>query len=143
MKAANWKYFLTAGALGLGWFVVLLIPSITRNWLADNTLLNLVFLIIASVLIARLGRKYIGRAETFGGHFWRAALLPYLGTIIFLTLWNVQIWGKTVLFGGLANLHDTFSLYYMGLISVTVSLYVVIPYGLFCQYTMQRVSGTD
>jgi hypothetical protein len=143
MKDQKWRYSITAGLLGLGWFVVLLIPSITRNWLADNTFLNMVYLIAASVLIARLGRKYIGRAETFGGHLVRATLLPYLGAFIFLTIWNLQIWGKTLLFGGLANVHDTFSLYYMGLIAVTVSLYVVIPYGLFCQYIMQRVYYTD
>ncbi|MGH8016615.1 MAG: hypothetical protein ACREBV_10515, partial [Candidatus Zixiibacteriota bacterium] len=137
MENQKLKYLLTAAVLGLGWFVVLFIPSMTRNWLIENTFLNIVFLVIASVLIARLGRRYIGRAESFGGHLVRATLLPYLGTFIFLTIWNIQIWGKTLLFGGLANLHDSFSLYYMGLIAVTVSLYVVIPYGLFCQYTMQ------
>jgi hypothetical protein len=143
MADLKWKYFLTAGALGLGWFVVLLIPSMTRQWLVEDVFLNIVFLIIASVLVAILSRKYISRSESMGGNFIRAMLLPYLGTILFLTMWNLVSWGKTWLFGGLANLHDTFSLYYMGLISVTVSLYVVIPYGIFCQYTMQRIYYSD
>jgi len=143
MRAANWKYFLTAGALGLGWFVVLLIPSTTREWLLENAFQNLLYLIIASILTALVGRKYINRAETFWGYVARAALMPYLGCILFLTIWNLIFWFETLIFGGLANAHDTFSLYYMGLISVTVSLYVVIPYGLFCQYTMQRMYYSD
>lgn len=91
MKEQKLKYTITAGLLGLGWYVVLLIPSMTREWLAENAIMNTVYLIAASVLVARLGRKYIGRSETFGGHFFRAQLLPYLGTVIFLTIWNLQI----------------------------------------------------
>ena len=37
-----------------------------------------------------------------------------------------------VLFGGLANLHDTLSLYVMGLTATAISFYVVIPYDLAC-----------
>ena len=139
----NWKYFLTAGALGLGWFVVLLIPSITREWLLENSFQNLLYLIIASVLTALIGRKYIDRAENLGGYFWRAVLMPYLGCILFLTIWNLIFWTKTLIFGGLANAHDTWSLYVMGLTAVTFSLYVVVPYGFFCQYTMQKISFSN
>lgn len=75
------RYCATAAGLGAGWFVVLLIPGMTR--------------------------------------------------------------GRTLVFGGLANLHDTLSLYVMGLMAVTLACFVVVPYGLFCQYVMNPLANSS
>jgi hypothetical protein len=129
-----------AASLGAGWFIVLLVPPVTREWLLDDRVQNLSLLVIASVLTALIGRKYIKSAQSFGSHFVRAAVLPYCGCILFLSLIAGHMWLRTLLFGGLANLHDTLSLYTMGLTAALVSFYVVIPYGLVCQYTMKWAS---
>ena len=62
---------------------------------------------------------------------------PNVGCVVFLTLWAVWLWVHTLLFGGLANLHDTLSLYVVGFTAVTISSYVVLPYSLLCQRVMQ------
>jgi hypothetical protein len=133
------RYCLTAGLLGAGWFVVLMVPRITREWLLGDVWRNLISLVIASVLVAILCRRPIGRAETFGDHLVRAALVPYLGCFTFLSLWAALFWTQSLLFGGLANAHDTVSLYAMGMTAAALSFFVVIPYGLLCQYVMHGV----
>ena len=132
---------MTAGVLGLGWFLVLLIPGITRTWLLSSVGMNIVCLIAASVFVALVFRPFIDRAETFTEHLLRAAVIPLVGCFVFLSLWNAALWGRTLLFGGLANIHDTLSLYVMGMLATVVSCLVVIPYGLLCQYVMSRASS--
>jgi hypothetical protein len=134
------RYCSTAAALGGGWFLVLLIPRITREWLLANVLQNLACLVVASVIVAVACRGFIDRADTWGAHLVRAMVIPYFGCIIFLSLSAAILWARSILYGGLANLHDTVSLYVMGLTATTVSLFVVIPYGLLCQYVMNSVS---
>jgi hypothetical protein len=112
----------------------------TREWLLPNVGQNLLGLAVASVLVAFACRHYIGRAESTRAHVVRAVVVPYLGCLAFLTLWNVMFWARTLVFGGLANLHDTMSLYVFGLVAVTLSAYVVIPYGILCQRVMHAVS---
>lgn len=136
------RYCLTASGLGVGWFVVLLIPGVTRGWLLADAWLSLGWLVAASVLVALLCRGFIGRAETLGDHLIRGAVIPYLGCFVFLSLWAAQIWLKTLLYGGLANAHDTVSLYVMGMTAAAVSFLVVIPYGLLCQYVMYPLSDS-
>ena len=85
-------------------------------------------------------RRFIGRADTLWDYLVRATVIPYLGTFVFLSLWTALLWTRSLLYGGLANLHDTLSLYLMGMIAVTVSFFVVIPYGLLCQYVMNSVA---
>jgi hypothetical protein len=136
------RYGLTAAALGVGWFILLLIPRITREWLLADILQNLACLIVASVIVAVACRGFIDRAETLGDHLVRATVIPYLGCVVFLSLDAAILWAHSFLYGGLANLHDTVSLYVMGLTATTVSLFVVIPYGLLCQYVMNSISGS-
>jgi hypothetical protein len=130
------RYCAVAGGLGLGWFVVLLVPSITRGWLLENVWQNLACLAGASVIVAVWCRRFIAAAETLSDHVVRGAALPYLGCVVFLSLWAASFWARTLLFGGLANVHDTLSLYVMGLTAAAISFLVVIPYGLLCQYVM-------
>jgi hypothetical protein len=134
------RYCLTAGSLGLGWFVALLIPGVTRGWLLANVWQNLGCLVLASVCVALMCRTHIGNAVTLWDHLVRAAVIPYLGCLVFLTLSAALLWGRSLLHGGLANLHDTVSLYAMGMTAAAVSFFVVIPYGLLCQYVMHAAS---
>jgi hypothetical protein len=137
------RYCFTAAALGVGWFLVLLVPRITREWLVANILQNLGCLMVASIIVAVACRRFILRADTLGAHLIRATVMPYFGCIVFLSLTAAILWVRSFLFGGLANLHDTVSLYVMGLTATTVSLFVVIPYGLLCQYVMNSVSTSS
>jgi hypothetical protein len=137
------KYSAAAAALGCGWFVVLLIPSVTREWLLAGVFKNLGCLVVASIIVALVARKFISSADSFGDHLLRATVIPYLGCLVYLSLSVGLIWLNTFLYGGLANLHDTVSLYVMGLSATGVSFFVVIPFGLLCQYAMSSVSHTD
>jgi|SRR5687768_11268279 hypothetical protein len=137
------KYCAAAGALGIGWFVVLLIPAVTREWLLADVFQNLGCLVVTSIIVALAARKFISSADTFGEHLVRATVIPYLGSLVYLSLSAGLIWLNTFLYGGLANLHDTLSLYVMGLSAAAVSFFVVIPFGLLCQYAMSSVSNTD
>ncbi len=134
------KYCALAAALGIGWFVVLLIPSVTREWLLADVFQNLGCLVVASIIVALAARKFISSADTFGEHLLRAAVIPYLGCLVYISLSAGLLWIQTFLYGGLANVHDTLSLYVMGLSAAAVSFFVVIPYGLLCQYAMRSVS---
>ena len=140
MKTPMLRYCLAAGTLGLGWFVVLLIPRITREWLLAGVFQNLACLVVASVIVAVPCRHFIGNADTLGDHFVRGAVIPYLGCFVFLTLSSALLWIRSLLYGGLANLHDTLSLYAMGFMGAVLSCFIVIPYGLFCQYVMYSVA---
>ena len=62
-----------------------------------------------------------------------------VGCVVFVALWAVWLWVRTLLFGGLANLHDTLSLYVMGFTAVTISSYMILPYSLLCQRVMQAM----
>jgi hypothetical protein len=137
------RYCLTASLLGSGWFLVLMVPRITREWLLGDIWRNLMCLVIASVLAAIVCRGFIRRAETFGDHLIRAALVPYFGCFTFLSLWAALLWTQSLLYGGLANAHDTLSLFAMGMTAAAVSFFVVIPYGLLCQYVMHAVLHSD
>lgn len=94
---------------------------------------NLALLVVSSVLVAVLCRRFIARADGLGDHLIRAVVLPLLGCFVFLTLWNARIWIGS---SGVANIHDTLSLYLMGTAAAVYSCFVVVPYGLLCQRIM-------
>jgi hypothetical protein len=81
---------LPAGALRIGWFVVLLIPSVTREWLLADVFKNLGCLVVASIIVA---------------------------------------FAATFLYGGLANLHNTISLYVMGFTAAAIAFVWWSPMG--------------
>jgi hypothetical protein len=136
------KYCAAAAALGCGWFVVLLVPSITREWLLGDIFQNLGCLVVACIIVAVVARKFISSAATFGEHLLRATVIPYLGCLVYISLSAALLWIQTFLYGGLTNVHDTLSLYVMGLTAAAVSFFVVVPYGLLCQYAMNSISNT-
>ncbi|HUD00576.1 MAG TPA: hypothetical protein VMR88_18945 [Candidatus Polarisedimenticolaceae bacterium] len=121
--------------------MVLLVPSVTREWLLADILQNLGCLVVASIIVALAARRFISNADTFGEHLLRATVIPYLGCLVYLSLSAGLLWLQTFLYGGLANVHDTLSLYVMGLSAAAISFFVVIPYGLLCQYAMSLLSN--
>jgi hypothetical protein len=60
--------------------------------------------------------------------------------LIYLSVVTAWIWIRQLLFGGLANLHDTLSLYAMGLTAALLACFVVVPFGLACQYVMSAAA---
>lgn len=137
------KYCAVAGTLGCGWFIVLLLPTVTREWFLADIFQNLGCLVVASIIVALAAHKFISSAETFSENLLRATVIPYLGCLVYISLSAGLLWLDTFLYGGLANVHDTLSLYVMGFTAAAVSFFVVIPYGLLCQYAMRSVSNTD
>ena len=134
-------YLGVAGLLGLGWFAVLLVPSWTRQWLlADRGFMagNIALLVATSMVVAWYFRGAIGSARRFGAQLARAVLLPFVGCVIYLTLWNGYAWARDRAGGAPGNLHDSLVLYYWGLQSAVVASFVTIPYGLVCQIVMKR-----
>jgi hypothetical protein len=134
---------LTACALGAGWFVVLLIPGLTRGWLLADPWLNLGCLATASACVAVAWRRFIADADTLGAHLVRAVVIPYGGCLVFLTLLAAVFWGRALLDGEPMTVHDTASLYVSGVSAAAVSFFVVIPYGLLCQYVMSAASRAE
>jgi hypothetical protein len=51
------RYHLGAGILGAGWFVVLPVPGLTREYVLKEPWWNLAFLVTASVAVAVLARR--------------------------------------------------------------------------------------
>lgn len=121
---------------------MLLIPSATRDWLTENheaIPIHFVLLVAASTVLAGLFRGVIGAADSVGGHVMRGALIPYIGCVVYLSLWNVYTWGRHAVYGGLANLHDSLVIYPWGLLFALMACLVVVPYGCLCQFILSRV----
>jgi hypothetical protein len=140
-RSAVLRYFVTAALLGAGWFVVLLLPGVTRGFLLEQPMQSIGFLVVASLVTAAVFARFIASASSFASHLVRAVVLPYAGCLVYLTLMAAAIWVRSLLTGGLANLHDTLSLYAMGFTAATVSFYVVVPYALLCQFVMHRAAA--
>jgi hypothetical protein len=139
MKGAA-RYTAVAALLGAGWFVVLLVPSWTRIWLLHRgtIMLNVGLMVATSVIVAWVFRGTIGRATERREQWVRAALLPYAGCAIYLTLWNLMNAVIDIARFRSFNVHDALVLYPWGLWSSMVACFVVVPYGFLCQHVMQR-----
>ena len=136
------RYFTIAGGLGFGWFFVLLIPNNTRGWFLQEVPWSIGLLVSSGVIAAFAFRGFIRTARTFQEHLWRAITIPYAACAFYLTLWSAKLWIHDLIFGGLANLHDTIALYFWGLLSAAWAFPVVIPFGLVCQYVMNWVANS-
>ena len=137
------RYSTIAGALGIGWFFILLIPSYTRGWLLIEVPWNIASLVFSGLIAALVFHGFIRSARTFQEHLWRGITIPYAACAFYLTLWQARLWILDLAFGGLANLHDTISFYFWGFLSATIAFPVVIPFGLVCQYLMNWVANSE
>jgi hypothetical protein len=93
---------------------MLFIPSAPRGWLTEKheaIPIHVVLLVAASIVLARLFRGVIGVADSVGGHVIRGALIPYIGCVVYLSLWNVHTWDRQAVYRGLANLNDSLVIY--------------------------------
>ena len=134
-------YFATAALLGAGWFVVLLLPPWTREWLLSDrqrVAWHVAMLAVAGVLVAKFFRRYIDSANGAGQHLQRALLLPYTGCLVYLASWNVFTWCQDVAHRSPHQVHDMLVLFPWGFMYALAACFVVIPYGLLCQHAMQR-----
>ena len=123
------KYCAAAAILGCGWFVVLLVPSVTREWLLTDVFKNLGCLVVASIIVALAARKFISSADSFGEHLLRAAGNSLSGLSCLHKFFRRTNLVTTFLYGGLANLHDTLSLYVIGFTAAAVAFVVVSRMG--------------
>jgi hypothetical protein len=135
------SYRIAAGLLGVGWFLVLLIPRLTREWLLADAGWNLALMVGSSLLTALVGRRLVAGGDSIGGHAWRGAILATIGTLVYLTSAAATIGVRTVTRGGGINWHDTLSLCVMGLSAAALAGYVILPYALFCQYVMHAIAA--
>lgn len=133
------SYYLVAAALGSGWFVVLLVPEMTGNWLRESPGWSIAPLILGSVLTAHFFRKWILGAERFRDQILRAVILPYLGCLIYITLLNLSFAGYALISSSRLNVHNGLVLYYWGPLSAIFGFYVIVPYGLVCQLVLNRM----
>ncbi len=137
------RYYGTALALGFGWFAVLLIPSTTRGWILNGpggAFATLVALVISSLLTSYIFKRWIVSASSFRDNLLRAVPIPYVGCVIYLTLYNVFAGSIDFANVGRVNVHDSVVLYYWGLLYAALAAYVIIPYSFFCQWILNRIS---
>ena len=135
-------YYMLAAILGAGWFLVLLVPPWTRQWLIGEPRMvgwTMGEMMLTSVIVAATFRRAIQTSDTWGAHVLRALTIPYAGCLIYLTVWNLRVWARTLLFGGLANLHDSIAVYYWGTFYALIACFVVVPYGLVCQVALKEL----
>jgi hypothetical protein len=137
------RYCSTAALLSLGWFLVLLLPRLTRQWLLADVSMNVALFMATGLAVALIFRRFIASAQTFRRHIQRAVIVPLSASLVYLTLWAAVLWVKQLFLGGLANLHDTLSLYVSGLLATLLCLPVILPYGLVCQYVLASVHSRD
>jgi hypothetical protein len=135
------RYVITAALLGLGWYAVLLVPPWTRDWLRQDRNwtgipLNGALLMVTSVVVAWAFRRFIAGAQDFRQHLLRAAVMPYAGCVVYLTLWNAVAWTSDLSHGVRGSVHDSLVIYPWGLAYALIACFVVVPYGLACQYAM-------
>ncbi len=71
---------------------------------------------------------------------WRAVAVPLVGAFVYLTLVAAAMWTRQLLYGGLANLHDTGSMYLYGMVVAVLAFPLTISYGLVCQYCLHAVA---
>ena len=59
---------------------------------------NLGCLVLASVIVTFAARRFISSADTIGEHLLRAAVIPYLGCLVYISLSAGLIWLHTFLY---------------------------------------------
>jgi len=147
-------YAVAGAALGVVWFVALLIPPGTSHFLLvpDWQNLNVAWpwhlaaMCSASLLLSLLFRGVIIRARHWPVRLLLAALLPIVGTALYVcALILCALWGGATLATGTAYprwvqlLSLAFFMALYGQLFLLTAIYVVFPMGLLSQLVMERV----
>ena len=154
------RYSHIAFLMGLPWYIALLVPMWTRDFLLyglidDRSGLSLVFWRVNSVILlclTSLGvavtcRRWIVNAKGWQNLFLGAAL-PFYGCTLFLvSVLLVGLLGEAMWIGGELNLHELYDEYFIilpwGLMYTAFSVYVVIPMGCLSQVAMRWIGRHD
>ena len=140
------SYYIKALILGVGWIPVLWLNPSTGAWLRDWNdpifFLHCGFLILTSVILASLFKEWITSAEDRFDHLLRAAALPFVGCVIYISFYN--FWAASVDFSnvGRVNFRDGLVLYFWSLFAAAQGFPIVIAYGYVCQRFLTR-GGND
>jgi hypothetical protein len=95
------RYVASAGGLGLGWYLVLQVPSTTRGFLAGiGQVTSALLLCLVSILVATVLRRFIANADN---DLWLTVVGPYSGAVLFGLATAVTLWVRT------ASAHSTTS----------------------------------
>lgn len=133
-------YYLAASALGAGWMLVLAVPKLTGGFIQLSPRWNVASLIIASIIVAYLFRSWISKPGSPGAQVGRAMVITYAGCVVYLTLFNLVSEAESLRFGATEGFRDWLSRYLWGTIAALCACYVVVPYGIFCQLALNRIS---
>jgi glycopeptide antibiotics resistance protein len=133
-------YYLAATALGAGWMLVLSVPNMTRKFIPLSPRWNVASLIIGSIVIAYVFKSWISRRGGLGAQVGRAIVITYVGCVVYLTLVSLFFEAESLRFGVTESFRDWLPRYFWGTISAVCAFYVVVPYGVFCQLVLNRIS---
>jgi len=129
-------YIITAVGTSAIWYpVLLLLPThrkaiLPGGFLEFPVLGTLLFLGIAGLSVALCWRRKIVNAEGWINVVLGVSL-PYVGAIIFFALVSLAMAGSRGNFG------EFFVLPFWGLLYSLAGFYVIIPYGIACQYILR------
>jgi hypothetical protein len=132
------RYALTALALGLAWYAVLLLPPSLRGFLVSlGHPTSAALLALTSLVVALTLRRLIADPAY---DVRLAVLAPYYGALVFGLAAAIAIWVRNG-FRAL-NYFDLFVLVpYWALLAALWSFYLVIPMGYLAQRVMRRATG--
>ncbi len=149
MMTGHRRYYIVAFLMGLPWFVALLIPPTTRDFLLswrNWTHVRLVWYIetmllfcLVSLATAATWRRWIISAVGWQ-RLWVAVALPFYGCVLFLC--------GVILLSHLLQIEkilhaDNALLLFWGMLSTVFSAYVVVPMGWISQSVMQWAAGAS
>ena len=134
------RYSATAAGLGLVWYVVLLIPSTTRGFMAGlGHVTAALLLCLVSIGVALGLRRFIASPEN---DRWLMAVGPYSGAVLFGLSAAITIWIRNG-FRAL-NYFDLFVLLpFWSLLSAVWCSLLVLPMGYVALRAMRWASGEE
>lgn len=134
------SYFATAAGLGLAWYVVLLIPSTTRSFMAGlGPVTAALLLCLVSTVVAAALRRFIANSDN---DLWLMVVGPYSGAVLFGMSAAITIWIRNG-FRAL-NYFDLFVLLpFWSLLSAVWCSLLVLPMGYVAQRAMRWASGEE
>jgi hypothetical protein len=132
------SYLASASGLGLGWYLVLQVPSTTRGFLAGiGQVTSALLLCLVSLLVATALRRFIANADN---DLWLTVVGPYAGAVLFGLATAVTLWMRNG-FRSLAYFDLFVLLPYWSLLAAVWCSLLVLPMGYVAQRTMRWVAS--